>query len=305
VDHGDIGIFIAVVEHGSFTAAGQALGLSTAQVSRRLKALEDDLGVRLLERTTRRVRATDAGQAYRDRVAPLLDGLAEAAREAAQLRAEPRGTLRLALPTAFGRQYLVEPIAAFAERWPDLEVEASFSDRTVDLVAEGFDLAIRGAARVTDNLIVRRLLDFRGVAVASPSYLARRGVPASPQDLVGHACLVNAGLRTMPGWTFFEGGEAMRIDVSGPIRFDDGDALVAAAAAGAGIAYEPDFLAASALQRGDVVRILDDATPYTGHIYAVYPNRRFLPAKVRLFIDHLAETWAAPPWTACPRVERR
>lgn len=296
MDHGDLGIFLAVVEHGSFTAAGRALGLSTSQVSRRIKSLEDDLGVRLLERTTRRVRATDAGQAYRDRVAPLIEGLEEAAREAAQLRAEPRGTLRLALPTAFGRRYLVEPIAAFASRWPDLQVEASFSDRPVDLVADGFDLAIRGAARVTDNLIVRRLLDFRGVVCASPAYLARRGTPTHPRELESHDCLVNHGLRTMPGWLFLDGETPLNVQVDGPIRFDDGDALVAAAAAGAGIVYEPDFLTAPALQSGHIVPILQGWTPYVGHIYAVYPNRRFLPAKVRLFIDHLVETWRSAPW---------
>ena len=150
--HGALGVFLAVVEKGSFTAAAAALGVSTSQVSRRLRALEDGLGVRLVERTTRQVRLTGAGQDYHARVLPLVEGLDEAARDAARLREEPRGTLRIALPATFGRHYLTGPIARFVERWPEVRVEARYSDRTVDLAAEGFDLGIRGVAHLDDRL---------------------------------------------------------------------------------------------------------------------------------------------------------
>lgn len=294
--HGDLGILVAVVDMGSFTAAAKALGASTSYVSRRIKALEDELGVRLLERTTRRVRPTVAGQEYRDRVAPLLEGLDEAARAAVLQRAEPRGVLRLAAPTTFARRYLTQPIAAFCTRWPELRVEASYSDRTVDLVADGFDLAIRGVKRVDENLVARRILGFAGVVVASPDYLQRRGRPLHPCDLEAHACLVNTGLRTMPGWVFSRGGKTVHVDVQGPLHCDDGDALVAAAAAGMGICFEPEFLVAGALRSGAVVPLLTDWDPYEGALFAVYPTRRYLPVKVRLFIDHLVACWGEAPW---------
>jgi DNA-binding transcriptional LysR family regulator len=296
--HGDLGILVAVVDLGSFTAAAASLSLSTSYVSRRVKALEDALGVRLLERTTRRVRPTAVGQAYRDQVAPLLEGLDEAARAAALLRAEPRGTLRLAAPTTFARRYMAEPIASFCAKWPELKVDASYSDRVVDLVADDFDLAIRGVQKVEENLVARRLLGFAGVLAASPDYLARWGRPEHPSDLESHACLVNTGLRTMPGWVFARDGETLRVDVDGPLCCDDGDALVAAAAAGMGICFEPDFLSASALRSGKIVPLLTDWPPYLGTLFAVYPNRRYLPVKVRFFIDHLLACWGQAPWEA-------
>lgn len=294
--HGDIGVLVAVVDHGGFTAAAEQLGVSTSYVSRRVKALEDRLGVRLLERTTRQVRPTAVGQAYYDRVAPLLEGLDEAARAAASLRSEPKGTLRLAAPAAFGRRYLAPVLASFSARFPGLRVDVSYSDRTVDLVSDPFDLALRGGAIIDDHLIARRIMRFRGVCIASPAYLERAGRPEQPEDLRDHACLVNHGLRTMPGWVFDRDGEAVRVEVDGPLRCDDGDALVSAAEAGIGIVYEPDFLAAPALERGTVVPLLTEYTPYEGSFFAVYVNRSHLPVKVRLFIDHLLEAWEVPPW---------
>ena len=299
--HGDIGVLVAVVDHGGFTAAAAGLGVSTSYVSRRVKALEDRLGVRLLERTTRQVRPTAVGQAYYDRVSPLLDGLEDAARAAASLRSEPKGTLRLAAPAAFGRRYFAPVLASFSARYQDLRIETSYSDRAVDLVSDGFDLAIRGGAVIDEHLIARRLLRFRGVCIASPDYLARAGRPERPEDLAQHACLVNHGLRTMPGWVFTRDGEEVRVEVDGPLRCDDGDALVSAAEAGMGVAYEPTFLAADALARGTVVPLFTDHSTYEGSFFAVYPNRSHLPVKVRLFIDHLLEAWADPPWAGLCR----
>lgn len=299
--HGDIGVLVAVVDQGGFTAAADILGVSTSYVSRRVKALEDRLGVRLLERTTRQVRPTAVGQAYYDRVAPLLEGLDEAARAAASLRSEPKGTLRLAAPAAFGRRYLAPALASFSARFPDLRIEVSYSDRTVDLVSDPYDLALRGGAVIDDHLIARRLMRFRGVCVASPAYLERAGTPRTPADLRDHACLVNHGLRTMPGWVFHESGASVRVEVDGPLRCDDGDALVSAAEAGMGIVYEPDFLVAPALARGSVVPLLTEYTPYEGSFFAVYANRDYLPVKVRLFIDHLLDAWEDPPWAGLCR----
>ena len=292
----DVEVFVRVVEHGSFTKAAEALGISTSYASRRVKALEDSLGVRLLERTTRQVRPTDAGRVYRDRVVPLLDGLEEAAREAASLRAEPRGSLRIAAPLAFGLRYLTEPLAAFMATWPELEVEVSYDDRAVDIVADGYDLAIRGGLLADESLIARRLLSFRGVVAASPAYLARQGTPTRVEDLGSHHCIVNAGLRSMPGWAFDQGAGLQAVEIRGRLRLSSGEAVVRAAEAGQGIAYEPAFLTERALREGRLVRLLPEVGTYEGGIYALYPHRRHLPAKVRLFIDHLVETWKTPPW---------
>lgn len=293
----DISVFVTVVELGGFTAAGRALGLSTSVVSRRVKALEDSLGVRLLERTTRQVRTTTVGQAYYTQVAPLLDALDAAARAARSQRTEPRGVLRIAVPAAFGRCYLAEVFASFTRRFDQVAIDASFSDRSVDLVSDPFDLAIRGGASIDEHLVARKLLDFHGVCIASPDYLSLHGRPSRPEDLEDHACLINSGLRTMPGWTFARGDETLHVAVDGPFRSDDGSALVAAAEAGMGIAYEPVFIAAQAIARGTVIPLELDARPYQGSFYAVYANRRHLPVRVRLFIDHLRAAWASPPWT--------
>lgn len=292
----DVEVYVKVVELGSFTRAAEALGISTSYASRRVKALEDRLGVRLLERTTRRVRLTDAGRTYHDRVSPLLDGLEEAAREAASLRAEPRGLLRIAAPLAFGVRYLPEPVALFMRSWPELEVEVSYDDRNVDLVAEGFDLAIRGGRLSDESLIARRLVGFRGVVAASPAYLERRGRPERPEDLADHDCIVNTGLSTMPGWQFDTGRGLEPAPVKGRYRADSGEAVVRAAELGLGISYEPTFITQAGLVEGRLEALMPDVQTYTGAFYALYPHRAHLPAKVRLFIDHLVDCWAEPPW---------
>ncbi len=296
--HDELRAFVAVVEEGGFTAAAGVLGLSTSVVSRRVKSLEEGLGVRLLERTTRQVRATSVGLDYHGRVAPLLEALEDAARAAQDERSEPKGILRVAVPAVFGRAYLSPVFASFHQRYPQIRVDASYSDRTVDLHGESADLAIRGGAAIDDNLVARKIFDFHGVCVASPEYLARRGTPATPEALSDHDCLVNSGLRTMPGWLFFRDGQPLQVDVDGPFRCDDGLALVSAAEAGLGIAYEPIFIAGPAIARGTVVSIPFSDKPYGGAFFAVYANRRHLPMRVRVFIDHLLNMWQEPPWQA-------
>jgi len=292
----ELEIFIRVVDEGSFTAAARSLGVSTSHVSRRVKLLEDRLGVRLLERTTRRVRPTDVGRRYRDRVAPLLDGLEEAAREARSLQAAPRGVLRLAAPLAFGLRYLGPELSRFLRAWPELEVEVDYSDRAVDLVGDGYDLAIRGGRLGDESVVARRLVGFRGVVVAAPAYLEAHGAPERVEDLLAHSCLVNSGLRSMPGWAFGHGDGLRTVPVEGRFRSDSGDAIAQAAEAGLGIAYEPGFLVAEALAAGRLVRLLPDVPTYEGAFYGLYPHRRHLPAKVRLLLDHLVARWTVPPW---------
>ena len=297
-------IFVRVVDEGSFTRAARLLGISTSLASRRVKALEEQLGVRLLERTTRSVRPTDVGRRYRDRVAPLLDGLEEAALEARSLRTSPQGRLRVAAPLAFGLRYLGAPVARFLERWPELEIDVDYSDRRVDLVADGYDVAIRGGRLEDENLVARRLLTFRGVVVASPAYLARHGRPNTPAELAAHHCLRNTALRSMPGWAFHTDDGLQTIPVQGRFQSDSGDAIVQAAEAGLGIAYEPNFLAWDSLRSGRLVPLLEAFRTYEGSFYALYPHRRHLPAKVRLFIDALVDEWSEAPWLSVGEVPR-
>ena len=290
-------VFVRVVDEGSFTAAAKALGVSTSHVSRRVKMLEEDLGVRLLERTTRSVRATDVGRRYRDRVAPLLEGLDEAAREARSLQAAPRGVLRVAAPLAFGLRYLGPELSRFLALWPELEIEVDYSDRAVDLVGDGYDLAIRGGRLGDENIVARRLIGIRGVVVASPDYVARCGRPHRVEDLLEHDCLVNTGLRSMPGWAFGRGDAQQTLAVRGRFRSDSGDAIVQAAESGLGIAYEPGFLTADAIAAGRLLPLLEDVPTYEAAFYGMYPHRRHLPAKVRLLLDHLVASWSEPPWS--------
>jgi len=296
----DIPVFVAVAREGSFTAAARALRVSVSQVSRRVQALEEALGVRLVERTTRSVRLTRVGHDYLERVAPLLDGLDDAARAAASEQAEAKGTLRVTLPTALGERHLMRAVASFCSAHPAVTVETSLTDRIVDLFSEGFDVAIRGGQVLDPSLVARKLVPFRGVLAASPAYLERHGTPRSPHDLAHHACLINSGLRSMPGWWFEVDGEPVVASVDGPLSSDNGRALVVAAIAGQGIVYEPEFLVDDALTTGSLVPLLTRLVPYSGGLFAVYPNRRHLPVRVRLFIDHMAEFLSPPPWTRCP-----
>lgn len=292
----DIEIFVAVVDGGTFTAAAATLDLSKSYVSRRLRALEDQLGVRLLDRTTRRRSLTDAGRAYHEQVAPLLEGLAGAERAVAALQAQPRGTLRLAAPQSFGLRWLQPALHEFMERWPELRVEVSFSERMIDVVADGFDLAIRGGSLEDSALVARRLAPITGVAVASPAYLSLMGTPTHPSQLSRYTCLDYAVRRTMPSW-WFRGDEGeVSVSVEARLVSDSGAALVAAAEAGLGICYQPDFEVYDGLRAGRLVRLFPAWQAWDGALFAVYPHRRHLSPKVRLLVAHLVRSFAGPPW---------
>lgn len=292
----DIEIFVAIVADGSFTAAARRLGVSKSHVSRQIQALEDRLGARLLDRTTRTVRPTDAGDAFHARAVRVLEDLAEAERAVRDLQSEPRGTLRLGAPVSFGLRYVAPAVASFMARWPELDVEASYSDRRVDVIGDGFDVVVRIGQLVDSSLIVRRLARTRAHIVASPDYLARRGTPDGPAALAAHACLRYAHQASGRTWMLFgpDGEQTVRID--GPLVADNGDALLIAARAGLGLAYMPDFFICEDIAAGRLVTVLDDWTAHAVPVAALYPHNRHLSAKVRGFIDHLAESLARRPW---------
>jgi DNA-binding transcriptional LysR family regulator len=257
--------------------------------------LEAHLDARLLNRTTRRLSLTESGQAFFERCVQVLADLEEAEQAAVASAARPRGTLKLTCPISFGVRHVAPLVAAFAARHPELRFDVQLSDRFVDLVEEGFDLAIRIGESPTQNLIARKLGETCLVPCAAPSYLREHGAPGSPADLAGHACLTYEYLPQRNTWRFRDqAGAEHAVRVAGPMHANNGEMLAAAAAEGIGIALEPDFIVAADLAAGRLVRILKDYAPTPTGIYAVYPSRRHLSAKVRAFVDFLAERFAAP-----------
>jgi DNA-binding transcriptional LysR family regulator len=284
---------VKVVETGSFVAAAGKLRWSTSAVSRLIADLEQHLGARLLNRTTRRLSLTETGQAFYERCVALLADWAEAEALAGEAAATPRGTVRLTTSHSIAEQRVTPAIASFAERYPELKFDLTVSERFVDIVEEGFDLAVRVGAFGPDRLVARRLGEMQLIACASPAYLARRGAPAQPADLEAHDTLTYAYSPVPYLWRFTDAqARETTVRVGGTLHANSGDALAAAAIAGLGVICEPDFLVGSALADGRLVRVLPDYTSVRGDIWAVYPSRRHLSLKVRLFVDHLVTAFA-------------
>jgi DNA-binding transcriptional LysR family regulator len=287
-------VFARVVEQGSFARAADRLAMSTSAVSRHVAELEAHLDVRLLNRTTRRLSLTESGQAFFERCVQLLADLEEAEEAVTAAAVVPRGTLKLTCSITFGTRHVAPAIAAFAQRFPQVRFEIELSDRAVDIVDEGLDLAIRIGAIGSQALIARRIGTTQMVCYAAPAYLAAHGTPATPDDLTQHACLTYAYSAAGNVWTFRDTrGNEHTVKVGGAAHANNGQMLAALATAGMGIAYEPDFIIAPELRAGLVVPLMAGYTPASSGIYAVYPSRRHLSAKVRAFVDFLAERFAA------------
>ncbi|MGE0714870.1 MAG: LysR family transcriptional regulator [Alphaproteobacteria bacterium] len=299
--------FVKVVEAGSFAAAADGLGLSRAMVSKHVGALEDRLGARLLQRTTRRLNLTEAGRAYFERAREVLAQIAEAEDLTAALQTAPRGTLRLNCSTGFGVRHLSPALAIFQAQYPDLRVDLTLSDRIVDLVEDGFDLVIRIGILQDSALIARRLAPARLVLCAAPAYIAARGEPAHPDDLRRHNWLSYA-YSSVGDDVHLTGpdGTKMVVPATGNFVSNNGDALRAAAIAGQGIVLLPTFAIGADLAEGSLRVVLPDWKMPELTIHAVYPVNRHLAAKVRLFVDFLAERFRGdPPWDACWLPEHR
>ena len=283
--------FVRVVESGSFVAAAERLGTSTSSLSRQIADLEQHLGARLLNRTTRRLSLTESGQAFYERSVALLSDLAEAEALVGQSAVSPRGTLRLTCSYNMAEKRVAPAIAAFVEHYPDVKFDVVVSDRMIDLIDEGFDLAIRVGQVGSDRLVARRLGSMQLIACASADYLKRRGSPAAPADLVRHNVLTYAYASAPRSWRFIDStGQPHDVRVSGSLHANSGDALVVAAIAGLGIVCEPDFLVGDAIGQARLVRLLPGFDAPRGEIWAVYPSHRHLSLKVRLFVDHV-KSW--------------
>ncbi|MGE6332320.1 LysR family transcriptional regulator [Stenotrophomonas sp. NPDC077659] len=282
-------VFAAVVERNGFSAAAQALDMSTAGVTRQVAALEKRLSTRLLHRTTRRVSPTSAGAAYYAQCVRLLaefDAL-EASIGAQAL--EPSGTLRINAPVSWGIARLGPLLAGYRQRYPQVELDLALSDRLVDMVEEGYDVAIRITREPSPALIARRLGQARISLCAAPSYLAARGTPRTPQELEQHDCLGYSYWASGNQWSLQGPGGETRVTVSNILQANNGDVLRQAAIAGMGVILQPDFLLEDALADGRLVRVLPEwDVPVIG-IFAVYTSRSHLAPKVRSFIDYLVD----------------
>lgn len=289
----DMRLFIATLDQGSFTAAAERLGLSKQFVSKRVGALEAQLGVRLLVRTTRRLRATELGLAYGEQARAIVQQVDDLEQTITGTSRSPRGRLRISAPMSFGTMHLSPLLPTFLAEYPEVSVELELSDRMVDLLGEGFDVAVRIGVLADSSLIARRIAPMQLVLCCSPAYLQARQAPTTLADLATHDCLLY-GHGPRVEWTF--GGTAQKsLLVSGRYRANNGELLRDAALQGLGIAQLPTFIVAPALARGDLVTVLDAFRPATSSVHAVYPQHRQSSLLVRLFVEFLQRNFADAP----------
>lgn len=289
-------VFAAVVEAGGFTAAAARLGMSKAAVSRHVAELEERLGVRLLYRTTRRLSTTAEGELFHARCRELLDRLEEAEAELGSGSTTAQGVARINVPLSFGLMHLAPLWPRLLERHPGLELDVSLSDRVVDLVDEGYDLAVRIGQLPASSLVSRRLASTRLVACAAPAYLAAHGAPARPAELARHAVIGYSLFASGDTWSFSGPAGEETVKVQPRMRTNNGDTCRAAALAGQGIILQPSFMVGADLAEGRLVELMPGWRSIALGIYAVYPSRKFLAPKVRVIIDFLVEAFADPPW---------
>lgn len=295
-------LLVEAVDGGSFSAAGRALGLAPSSVARGISGLEDDLGIRLLNRTTRKLSLTEAGRLYIERARRILSEVEDARLSITQLEADPRGTLKLNAATAFGRVHIVPMLPAFLQQYPDLSIDLTLTDAFVDLVEEGVDLAIRVGELKDSSMIARRLAPNDRVLCASPGYFDRRGRPESPSDLNDHDCLIYKRGNDRPVW-HFRGPDGVIQDVQagGHFQTNNTEALHAVTVDGQGVTILPTWLIGQDLAEGRLETVLNDyavsPTALDTSIYAIFPYNRHLSPKVRAFVDALVDRFTpVPPW---------
>ena len=290
-------VFVKVTEIGSLSGAARVLNLSNPSVTRHVADLEEYLGARLLNRSTRRISLTDTGSAYLERCKQVLADLEQATLAAGMHAANPSGILRINAPLSFSVHHLGRVLPLYAERYPNVELDVTLSDRVVDLVEEGFDLAIRIGKLQNSSLVMRRLVAARVLTCASPAYLARHGMPQHPDDLARHKCLTYAYTQPDNEWRFRRDGKSHTVRIHGGLHCNNGDLLLAAALSGMGIIRQPTFIIGDAIRDGRLLPLLTDYQGDELAIHAVYPSRQHLSAKVRTFVDFLAQQFGeVPEW---------
>ena len=290
-------MFVRVVNEGSFSAAGRTLHLAPSTVSKQISRLEDRLGSRLLSRTTRRINLTEAGRAFYERCIAILADIEDAERSVNEMSVVPRGTLRVSGTVGFAKTQVIPRLHRFLSRFPELQIELDLSDRMVDLLADGYDLALRIGDLEGSSMVARKLASNRRVVCAAPAYLERFGSPREPDDLVNHNCLFLSASTSFNDWEFDTDDGPRVIRVTGNFRVNHGDAVHQAALAGIGVARLALWLVGPDIEAGRLIRVLPDHAQESAAVYAVYPHRRHLSPKVRSLVDFLVEELAAEPWS--------
>ena len=288
-------VFVRVVQSGSFSEAARAMNLTPSAVSKQVSRLEDRLGARLVNRTTRRLGLTEEGTAFFERAQRILTDVQEAEQAVTHLHGQPRGTLKLNAPTVFGRMHIAPLIPAFLAQHPDVRIDFTLNDRYVDLLEEGLDLVLRIGELRDSSLIARRLAPNKRVVVASDAYLKKHGVPQTPQDLARHNCLVYLYRSTRSLWHFEGPNGSEAVEVKGDVEANNAEVILELVRAGQGIALLPTWLVGECLRKNYLVQVLADYTAADSQIYAVYPPGRHLSPKVRSFLDHLIQHFKSDP----------
>ncbi|MBP6058693.1 MAG: LysR family transcriptional regulator [Nitrosomonas sp.] len=293
--------FVRVVETGSISAAADRMNTAKSVVSRRLKELEEHLGVELFHRTTRQMNLTDSGRAFYQQCVRILDDILEAEHATSQFHGALKGSLKIAVPLSFGLMHLGPAINEFLQMHPDIEFDLDFNDRQVDLLAEGFDLAIRIANLPDSSLIARRLAPIQTVMCASPAYLEHMGIPQSPHELIKHRCLAYNLISNFENWDLYDANEQLiRTKIVPYLKASDGQFLRDAAVTGLGIVLLPTFIVYQEIETGALQPLLTEfhTTPLTA--YAIYPQTRHLSQRVRAFVDFLVKRFEGLPyWDSC------
>ena len=277
--------FVYVAESESFTKASKKLEISTAQVSRQISALENRLNIKLFYRTTRKVSLTEEGRIFYQHCRSVLDGLDAAKRSITNLHSKPQGKIKLTAPVTYGEQYILPLLNDFIKLYPDVYVSAHLSNQKIDLVDEGFDLAIRLGKLSDSSMMAKKLGNRINYVCASPEYIEKHGVPHTLSELEKHSCL----LGTLDYWRFKESGRSKNIRVTGSLRYNNGHGLVDAALKGLGIVQLPDYYIKKHIDNGTLITLLDNYKETDDGIWAIYPHNRNLSPKIRLLVDYLLE----------------
>ena len=289
-------IFMRSAQSGSFSEAARQLGMAPSAVSRAVLRLEDELGVRLLQRTTRSLTLTEDGNRFYQRTQHILNDLEEAELEVKQSQAMPIGTLRLDLSFTFGKMHIAPALLQFAAQHPELKLNVSFNDRLIDLIEDGIDATVRIGLNSDSRLILHHLATAHYITCASPQYLAQYGMPTTPAELLQHRCVnfVYPQTRREPSWKFEQDGKAIDLAVESYLRFDNSEVILEAVIQGAGVVQLPKFIAANAIARGELQPILQSYAAQIGLPIAVlYPQKRYLSAKVRVFVEFMTKLTTA------------
>ncbi|WP_293006270.1 LysR family transcriptional regulator [Nitrosomonas sp.] len=298
--------FVRVVEAGSISTAADRMNVAKSMVSRRLKELEEHLGVELFHRTTRQMNLTDSGRAFYQQSVRILDDILEAEHATSQIHGALKGSLKIALPLSFGLMHLGPAINEFLQAHPEITFDLDFNDRRVDILTEGFDLAIRIATLPDSSLIARRLSPIQAMMCASPSYLERMGTPQSPQELIKHRCLVYNLISNFENWNLYDTkNQLIKTKIVPYLKASNGEFLRDAAVDGLGIILMPTFIVYKEIERGALVPLLTQYKSSPLATYAIYPQTRHLSQRVRAFVDFLVKRFEGLSyWDLCLQNEK-